>query len=75
MAENKEKEMESTPVFLPGESHGQRSMAGYGPWSHKESDTTAQHNQLRPIYSPVGCQIKSGCLVKFEFQIGNACHF
>ena len=29
-----------TPVFLPGESHGQRSLAGYGPWGCKESDTT-----------------------------------
>ena len=29
-----------TPVFLPGESHGQRSPAGYSPWSHKELDTT-----------------------------------
>ena len=29
-----------TPVFLLEESHGQRSLAGYGPWGHKESDTT-----------------------------------
>ena len=29
-----------TPVFLPGESHGQRSLAGYSPWSHKESGKT-----------------------------------
>ena len=29
-----------TPVFFPGESHGQRSLAGYCPWSCKESDTT-----------------------------------
>ena len=29
-----------TPGFLPGESHGQRSLAGYSPWTHKESDTT-----------------------------------
>ena len=29
-----------TPVFLPGESHGQRSLVGYSPWGHKESDTT-----------------------------------
>ena len=29
-----------TPVFLPGESHGQRSLAGYSPWGHKELDTT-----------------------------------
>ena len=27
-------------VFLPGESHGQRSLAGYSPRGHKESDTT-----------------------------------
>ena len=31
-----------TPVFLPGEFHGQRSMAGYSPWGHKELDTTEQ---------------------------------
>ena len=29
-----------TPVFLPGKSHEERSLAGYSPWSHKESDTT-----------------------------------
>ena len=29
-----------TPEFLPGESHGQRSLAGYSPWGRKESDTT-----------------------------------
>ena len=27
-------------VFLPGESHGQRSLVGYSLWGHKESDTT-----------------------------------
>ena len=27
-----------TPVFLPGESHGQRSLVGYSPWGRKESD-------------------------------------
>ena len=25
--------------ILPGESHGQRSLAGYSPWDHRESDT------------------------------------
>ena len=29
-----------TPVFLPGESHGQRSLMSYSPQCHKESDTT-----------------------------------
>ena len=28
------------PVFLPGESHGQRSLVGYSLQGHKESDTT-----------------------------------
>ena len=29
-----------TPVFLPGEVHGQRSLASYSPWGHKKSATT-----------------------------------
>ena len=36
------KEWLSTPIFLPGESHGQRSLVGYSPWDHKESDMTEQ---------------------------------
>ena len=35
-----EEEMASTPVLLPGEAHGQRSLVGYSPWDHKVSDTT-----------------------------------
>ena len=31
---------QSTPVLLPGKSHGQRSLVGYTPWGRKESDTT-----------------------------------
>ena len=34
-----EKEMATTPVFLPGKSHGW-SLVGYCPWGRKESDTT-----------------------------------
>ena len=41
-----EKEMQPTPVFLPGESHGQRSLAGYSPRGRKESDTTEQLHSL-----------------------------
>ena len=29
-----------TPVFLPGESHGPRSLVGYSPYGHRDSDTT-----------------------------------
>ena len=31
-----------TPVFLPGESHGQRSLEGCSLWGYKEPDTTEQ---------------------------------
>ena len=37
-----EEEWQPTPVFLPGESHGQRSLVGYSPKGHKESDTTEE---------------------------------
>ena len=33
---------QSTPVFLPGEFHGQRSLVGYSPWGCTESDTTKE---------------------------------
>ena len=29
-----------TPIFFPGKFHGRRSLVGYSPWGHKESDTT-----------------------------------
>ena len=34
-----EEKWQSTPVFLPRESHGQRNQAGYSQWDHKELDT------------------------------------
>ena len=33
-------EWQPTPGFLPGKFHGQRSLVGYSPWGHKESDMT-----------------------------------
>ena len=33
-----EKCMQPPPVFLPGESHGQKRLAGYSPWGRKESE-------------------------------------
>ena len=35
-----EEAWQPTPVFLPGESHGERSLMGYSPWGRKELDTT-----------------------------------
>ena len=34
------KKWQPTPVFLPGESYGQRSLAGYSPWGRKQSEMT-----------------------------------
>ena len=34
------RQWQPTPLLLPGESHGQRSLVGYSPWGRRESDTT-----------------------------------
>ena len=37
-----------TSVFLPGKFHGQRSLVGYSPWSHKEPESTEHtHKQAK----------------------------
>ena len=36
------REWQPTPIFMPGESHGQRSLGVYSPWGRKELDTTEQ---------------------------------
>ena len=42
-----EESMLPTPVFLPGESRGQRSLVGYSPRGHRESGTTeANHTPI-----------------------------
>ena len=44
---------QSAPVFLPGESRGQRCLAGYSPWGHEELDMTEVTQHLF-IHSSVG---------------------
>ena len=47
-------EWQPTPVFLPGEFHGQRSLVGYSPWGWKESDklsTVAQQEEEEALGS------------------------
>ena len=43
------KKWQPTPVFLPGKPHGQRSLVGYSPCGHKESEKTQQ--QLGVVHS------------------------
>ena len=40
-----------TPVLLPGKSHGWRSLVGYCPQGHKESDTTEQREEEEDCFS------------------------
>ena len=39
-----------TPIVLPGEVHGQRSLVGYSPWGRKESDMTSQLTHIHPAH-------------------------
>ena len=38
---------QSTPILLPGKSHGQRSLVGYSPWGREELDTTEQLHSFK----------------------------
>ena len=52
------------PVFLPGEFHEQRSLAGYNPWDHPESETT---EWLTQCYTYLHCiYIASGVMSDLE---------
>ena len=43
------REWQPTPVFLPSESYWQRSLVGYSPWGHKESDMTEYLSTAQPL--------------------------
>ena len=54
-----------TPVFLPGESRGQRILVGYNPWGRKELDTTERltHTQVHTaVLLAVGTMLDSTSL-------------
>uniref|UniRef100_A0A4W2I1L1 Large ribosomal subunit protein uL15/eL18 domain-containing protein n=1 Tax=Bos indicus x Bos taurus TaxID=30522 RepID=A0A4W2I1L1_BOBOX len=36
-------------IFLPGKSHGRKSLVGYSPWGHKESDATERLSFFSPL--------------------------
>ena len=60
-----EKAWHPTPVFLPGKSHGQRSLIGFNPWGREESDTTERlhfHFSLSCIREGNGNPLQCSCL-------------
>ena len=57
-----EKKMQSTPVFLPGKSHRQKSLAGDSPWGHKELDTTeVTEHAHTPLLWDLWASLSSSC--------------
>ena len=59
------RQQHSTPVLLPGRSHGWRSLVGCSPWGHEESDTTEQlhfHFSLSCTGEGNGSPLQCSCL-------------
>ena len=46
------RQWQPTPVLLPGKSHGRRSLVGYSPWGHKESDTLSDFTLTFHFHAP-----------------------
>ena len=62
------REWQPTPVFLLGESHGQRSLVGYSPWGHK-----VRHDYLKisKLSSPHICTLELEDCFKVRFNFFN----
>ena len=54
-----------TPVFLPGKSHGQRSLLDYSSWSCKESDGTVRLNNSMFVFQFLSKQHPHSCISFF----------
>ena len=62
--------MATTPIFLPGESHGQRSLVSYSPWGRKESDTAERLALGGDTYHLIDQTSSQGC-VPHHFHVLN----
>ena len=74
------RQWQPTPVFLPGESHGRRSLVGYSPWCQEELDMTKWLNNnnntvyiLQPMNQGVILNFNSHCFKKDNLY-GYSCH-
>ena len=66
-----EEEMATHPTFLPGKSHGQRSLVGYSPKGCKESDTTEHISPLTGKYTAPWEQTGGGTWTAAQGDSGN----
>ena len=68
-----------TPLFLPGESHGQRSLAGYSAWDLKELDTTERLTRTHLVLSPRTWSSHHCCFLEAagsaQWEVGGADSF
>ena len=55
-----------TPVFLPGEFYGQRSLVGYSPWGCKELDMTERLTNTSGLVTNLGYQDSSATISVLE---------
>ena len=62
------REWQLTPVFLPGKSYGQRSLAGYSLWDCKELDTTEWLSTLHTITCPAISLRPGSCLQRKDSE-------
>ena len=71
-----EKEMQPTPVLLPGKFHGWRVLVGYSPWSCKESDTTERLNfpKCRQRQSESSAGHMEYSVGNCQIQMASRCH-
>ena len=58
-----------TPAFLPGESHGQRSLNGYSLWGHKEPNTTEVTKHSHTQADDRGRHMWEGCRERWRLQV------
>ena len=58
-----------TPVFLPGESHWQRSLVNYSPWGCKKSDITEQLTHTHTHTQTHGMILRCWCFVRFVWLL------
>ena len=62
------REWQPTPVFLPGEFHGQRNLVGHSQWGHKESDTTERLTDRRYI-AGIKRKVRRKCFIFFAATV------
>ena len=64
-----EKKWQPTPLFLPGESYGQRSLVGYSRWGCKESDMTEQLSIQHTVLPSFVLNVRGFGILQCTFSI------